>query len=32
MGPGSYVAAATGVPVTDGQPKIHWIVAATDLG
>ena len=29
-GPGSCVAATAGVPVSDGQPKIHRIVAATD--
>lgn len=32
MGFGSYVAAAAEVSVTDGQMKIHRIVAATDAG
>jgi isoquinoline 1-oxidoreductase beta subunit len=32
MGFGSYVAAAAEVSVSDGQPKIHRIVAATDPG
>jgi isoquinoline 1-oxidoreductase beta subunit len=32
MGFGSYVAAAAEVSVTDGQVKIHRIVAATDCG
>ena len=30
MGPGSCVAATAGIPASDGQPKIHRIVAATD--
>jgi isoquinoline 1-oxidoreductase beta subunit len=32
MGFGSYVAAATEISVSDGQLKIHRIVAATDPG
>jgi isoquinoline 1-oxidoreductase beta subunit len=32
MGYGSYVAAAAEVSVSDGQPRIHRIVAATDPG
>ena len=32
MGFGSYVAAAAEVSVSDGQPRIHRIVAATDPG